>query len=45
MSDSDFEGSFSKMFDEGFAVPVSFDPGQPVDATVVRVGESNVFIN
>lgn len=45
MSDADFEKSFAEMFDEGFAVPASFEPGQPVDATVVRVGESNVFID
>ncbi len=45
MADSGFEKSFAEMFDEGFAVPASFDPGQQVDATVIRIGDSGVFID
>lgn len=45
MSDSDFAKSFAEMFDEGFAVPASFDPGQAVEAKIVRIGESSVFID
>jgi small subunit ribosomal protein S1 len=45
MSDSGFEKSFAEMFDEGFAVPASFEPGQPVAAKVIRIGESSVFID
>lgn len=42
---SGLEKSFAEMFDEGSAVPVSFDPGQQVDATVIRISESGVFID
>lgn len=42
---SDFEKSFAEMFDEDCAVPVSFEPGQQVDATVIRISGSGVFID
>lgn len=45
MSDSDFEKSFAEMFDEGSAVPESFEPGQEVTARVIRIGSANVFID
>lgn len=45
MSDSGFERSFADMLDEGFAVPVSFEPGQPVNARIVRIGQSSVFVD
>jgi small subunit ribosomal protein S1 len=45
MSDSDFEKSFAEMFNEGSAVPESFEPGQEVEARVIRIGTANVFID
>lgn len=39
------EKSFAEMFAESSAVPVSFDPGQQVDATVIRLSQSGVFID
>lgn len=45
MSDSDFEKSFAEMFNEGSAVPVTFEPGQEVEAKVIRIGAANVFID
>lgn len=45
MSDSGCDKSFAEMFDDGFAIPASFEPGQQVEATVIRIGKSGVFID
>jgi small subunit ribosomal protein S1 len=45
MSDSDTEKSFAEMMDGDLAVPVIFEPGQQVEATVIRVSAAGVFLD
>jgi small subunit ribosomal protein S1 len=45
MSDLDNEKSFAEMMDGEFALPESFEPGQKVEATVIRISDSGVFLD
>lgn len=45
MADSEFEKSFAEMMEGGVTVPESFDPGQRVEATVIRISDSSVFVD
>ena len=42
---SDDGSSFAKMFEGGFSAPTIFTPGQQVEAVVVRITDSNVFLD
>ncbi|MBU0674335.1 MAG: 30S ribosomal protein S1 [Proteobacteria bacterium] len=39
------EKSFAEMFDQGFQTPERFDPGQQIEARVVRIGGDSVFLD
>ena len=45
MVDSEVGKSFAEMMDEGVVVPDSFEPGQRVEATVIRISRAGVFID
>lgn len=45
MIDSGNEKSFAEMLDEGFSTPEYFEPGQQVEARIVRITDSSVFLD
>lgn len=45
MENSGKEKSFAEMMDAGFSTPEYFEPGQQVEARVVRITDKNVFLD
>ena len=45
MDDLGKEKSFAEMLDEGFETPEYFEPGQQVEARIVRITDSSVFLD
>ncbi len=45
MVESEFEKSFAEMMEDGLAVPDNLEPGQQVEATVIRISDSDVFLD